>query len=288
MKKDLQQFLKTAIEAARAAGAIQIRSYEKKHRIGFKGEINLVTEVDKACEKKIIKIIRRDYPDHEILTEETGLIAGGGRFPSGARGGISESRWGARGESGIDPRYRWIVDPLDGTTNYAHGYPCFCVSIALLNQERPIVGVVYDPNLKNLFWAVKGGGPWRNKIRIRVSKERDLKRSLLATGFAYDVHKTRDDNIDHFTNFIKKAQAVRRDGAAAIDVCYVACGRYDGFWEMGLKAWDVVAAVLILEEAGGRSTMFSGDRLDIYGDNVVCSNGRIHRSMLKILRKRRK
>lgn len=262
MSKDYRQFLKTAIKAARAAGAIQMRSYEKKHRIGFKGEINLVTEVDKACEEKILKILRRDFPGHDVLTEETGAHS-----------------------KGSD--YKWIIDPLDGTTNYAHGYPCFAASIALLYKESPIVGVVYDPNLDNLFWAARGRGARRNKTRIRVSKERDLKRTLLATGFAYDVHKTRDDNIDHFTNFIKKAQAVRRDGAAAIDVCYVACGRYDGFWEMGLKAWDIAAAVLILEEAGGRSTMFSGDSLDVYGDNIVCSNGLIHQEMLKVLRKGR-
>ncbi len=237
-----------------------MRSYEKKHRIGFKGEINLVTEVDKSCEERILKILGREFPDHDILTEETGAHL-----------------------KGSD--YKWIIDPLDGTTNYAHGYPCFAVSIALLHREVPVVGVVYDPNLDNLFRAVRRGGAWRNTARIRVSKEKGLKRSLLATGFAYDVHRTRDDNIDHFTNFIKKAQAVRRDGAAAIDVCYVACGRFDGFWEMGLKPWDVAAAILILEEAGGTSTMFSGDRLDVYGDNIVCSNGQIHQEMLKVLRK---
>ena len=254
--------LKTAMVAARKAGKIQMRHVGKTHRIRFKGEINLVTEVDGLCEEAILKIIRKNHPDHDILTEETGAHL-----------------------KGSD--YRWVVDPLDGTTNYAHGYPCFCVSIALLHKEKPIVGVVYDPNLDNLFWAVRGGGAWLNKKRIQVSQTRDLKRSLLATGFAYNVHTAQNDNIDHFTNFLKRSQAVRRDGAAAIDICYIACGRYDGFWEMGLKPWDVAAATLILEEAGGRSSLFSGSRLDIYEDNILCSNGRIHPSMLEVLKMRR-
>jgi len=263
MKNDYQRYLKSAVRAAQSAGALQMRSYEKKHDVRFKGEINLVTEVDQACEDRILKILRQSFPDHDILTEETG-----------AHLKASE--------------YKWIVDPLDGTTNYAHGYPCFCVSIALLHRGKSVVGVVYDPNLNNLFWTVRGGGAWRNKTKIRVSKTKDLKRSLLATGFAYNVHTAKNDNIDHFTNFLKNSQAVRRDGAAAIDICYVACGRFDGFWELGLKPWDVAAATLILEEAGGLSTMFSGDSLDIYGDNILCSNGRIHRPMLEILRLGRK
>jgi myo-inositol-1(or 4)-monophosphatase len=257
-----ERFLKTALKAAEAAGAIQKRHYGKVRSIAFKGEINLVTEVDRACEEAILKILRKNHPDHDILTEETGAHL-----------------------KGSD--YKWIIDPLDGTTNYAHSYPCFCASIALEHKGKVLVGAVYNPNLDELFWSVRGRGAFLNKKRIRVSNIKKLKRSLLATGFAYNVHTTENDNLDHFTNFLKTAQAVRRDGAAAIDLCYIACGRFDGFWEMGLKPWDIAAAALILEEAGGRSTMFDGSRLDIYGDETVSSNGLIHRDMVRILSKTR-
>jgi myo-inositol-1(or 4)-monophosphatase len=256
----MNPFLTTAIQAAKAAGAIQKRHYGRVKDIRFKGEINLVTEVDKACEEKILKILRKNHPDHDILTEETGAHLKGSE-------------------------YKWIVDPLDGTTNYAHSYPCFCVSIALEHRGKALVGVVYNPNLEELFWAVRGRGAFLNKKRIFVSKIKALKRSLLATGFAYNVHTTKNDNLDHFRNFLKTAQAVRRDGAAAIDICYIACGRFDGFWELGLKPWDVAAAALILEEAGGRSTMLDGGKLDIYSDEIAASNGFIHRAMVDILRK---
>jgi len=254
-------YLKTAVQAAKAAGAIQKKSYGKVRKISFKGEINLVTEVDKACEEKILKILRKNHPDHDILTEETGAHL-----------------------KGSD--YKWIIDPLDGTTNYAHGYPCFCVSIALEYEGRIIAGVVYHPILDELFWSIRGRGAYLNRRKIRVSRIKTLKKSLLATGFAYDVHTAKNDNLDHFTDFLKTAQAVRRDGAAAIDMCYIACGRFDGFWELGLKPWDVAAASLILEEAGGRSTLFGGSRLDIYADEIVSSNGFIHRQMVGILTRR--
>lgn len=254
----VNKFLKTAVEAAKAAGAIQKKNYEKKHTIDFKGEINLVTETDKACEEKILKILRKNHPDHDILTEETGAHLNGSD-------------------------YKWIVDPLDGTTNYAHSYPCFCVSIALEHKGRVIVGVVYHPLLNELFWSVRGRGAYLNKKKIKVSQIKQPKRALLATGFAYNVHTTKNDNLDHFRNFLKTVQAVRRDGAAAVDICYIACGRFDGFWEMGLKPWDIAAAGLILEEAGGKLTMFDGKKLDIYGDEVVASNGFIHRPMVAIL-----
>lgn len=262
---DNERFLKTAIRAAKAAGAIQKRHYGKVHDIAFKGEINLVTEVDKACEAAILKILSKAHPDHDILTEE-----------SGAYDRASE--------------YKWIIDPLDGTTNYAHGYPCFCVSIGLEHRGKVIVGVVYNPNLEELFWGVRGHGAWLNGKRIHVSKTSRLRRSLLATGFAYNVWTatSKNDNIGHFANFLKNAQAVRRDGAAAIDICYIACGRFDGFWELGLKPWDAAAATLILEEAGGRSTLFDGSRLDLYADEIVCSNGLIHNQMLKVLLRRRR
>jgi myo-inositol-1(or 4)-monophosphatase len=157
------------------------------------------------------------------------------------------------------------------------------VSIALEHKGQVLAGVVYHPILDELFWSVRGGGAFLGKKRIVVSKIKSLKRALLATGFAYNVHTAKNDNLDHFTNFLKTAQAVRRDGAAAIDMCYIACGRFDGFWELGLKPWDVAAASLILEEAGGRSTLFRGQKLDLYADEIVASNGFIHRAMVDIL-----
>lgn len=254
---DFKKYLKTAVAAARAAGAIQKKGYEKAHSIQFKGEINLVTEVDKACETKIVKIISRDYPDHDFLTEEEGAY----NRPS---------------------EFKWIIDPLDGTTNYAHGYPCFCSSIALEHRGQVIVGVVYEPLLDQLFVGLQGGGAFLNGRRIQVSNSPDLKRSLLSTGFGYGVHKD-SRNLDHFSNFILQSQAVRRDGAAAIDICYVACGRFDGFWELDLWPWDIAAATLILKEAGGLSTLFDGRPLDIYAKEILCSNKRIHSRMLAVL-----
>jgi myo-inositol-1(or 4)-monophosphatase len=284
MKKDWENFLKTAVQAAQVAGAIQRRNLGKVHSIQFKGEINLVTEIDKACEEKIVKRISKEYPDHEILTEESGMIVRGGRLPSGANDEASNIRWGARGESGIAPR--WIIDPLDGTTNYAHGYPLFCVSIGLEHKGKIILGVVYEPNMDQLFIGVQGRGATLNGKKIRVSKISILKRALLATGFAYSIQEKgkTENNLNHFKNFIMNAQAVRRDGVAAIDLCYVACGRFDGFWEMDLWPWDISAASLILQEAGGRVTMFDGAPLDIYGKEIMASNGKIHDEMLKVLK----
>lgn len=253
--------METAVRAAQEAGKIQKRNLGKVHTIQFKGEINLVTEVDKACEEKIVKIIRKKYPDHDFLTEESGAF----NRPS---------------------EYKWIIDPLDGTTNYAHGYPLFCVSIGLEHRGKMVLGVVYEPNMDQLFVGVKGRGAFLNGKRIRVSKISTLKRALLVTGFSYNVKTTTDNNIGHFKNFILSAQAVRRDGVAAIDLCYVACGRYDGFWERDLWPWDTAAASLILKEAGGKATMFNGSPVDIYGKEIVASNGKIHTEMLKVLKRR--
>ncbi len=261
MKGITGRILQTAIRAAREAGGIQKRHLGKTHRIRFKGTINLVTEVDRACEERILRIISREFPDHDILTEETGAHSKGSE-------------------------YKWIVDPLDGTTNYAHGYPAFCVSIGIAYKGKLMVGVVYDPTRDELFWGVRGKGARLNGKRIRVSKTARLQRALLATGFAYTVQKKSDNNLNHFGYFIRNAQAVRRDGAAAIDICYVACGRFDGFWEMELWPWDTAAGVVILREAGGRVSMFDGEDYDVMGQEIIASNGRIHAEMVKRLRGR--
>ncbi len=255
-----KKLLNAAVQAAREAGAIQKKGWGKKHRIEFKGEINLVTEVDKACEKKIVSILSKAFPDHDFLTEE-----------SGAHNKKSD--------------YKWIIDPLDGTTNYAHAFPSFCVSIGLEYCGEVMVGVVYNPIHDELFTGIRGQGAWLNGKKISVSSIRDLKRSLLGTGFAYNVQVAKDNNLNHLGNFLKRAQGIRRMGAAAIDICYVACGRLEGFWEMELWPWDIAAGCLILEEAGGKTSMFDGSALDLYGKQIIVSNGKIHEAMVQVVQK---
>ena len=177
--------------------------------------------------------------------------------------------------------WRWIVDPLDGTTNYAHGYPCFCVSMGLEHKGRLELGVIYDPVRDELFTAERGQGAALNG-RLQVSQTRALNSALLCTGFPYDVRE-RSEFARHFTNFIMNAQAVRRDGSAALDLAYVACGRFDGFWEEGLHPWDVAAGVLMIEEAGGRVTHYDGAAFDIYGAPILASNGLVHEQMMRVL-----
>lgn len=259
----MEEFLRVAKEAARRAGEIQLEKRGQVGTITFKGDINLVTEVDQSCEAAILEVLTKKYPEHQILTEERGVV-------------------GQR-----SPQYKWIIDPLDGTTNYAHGYPCYCVSIALEYEGTVIIGVIYNPTREEWFEGIRGRGAFLNGKKISVSKNRSLQRALLATGFAYDVQQSSDNNLDHFAKFILTSQAVRRDGAAAIDLAYVACGRYDGFWELGLYAWDVAAGALLVQEAGGKVSMFDGSPLDIHGKRIVASNGQIHNEMLAILAKKR-
>ena len=251
-----------AIQTAREAGHILI---EKLGRaiVSHKGSINLVTEADLASEKLIIERIRSHYPKHAILAEE-----------SGASGGVGASY----GKS----EWRWIIDPLDGTTNYAHGYPCFCVSIGIERAGRMEIGVVYDPTRDEMFAAERGQGATLNARPIRVSAIEDLNQAMLCTGFPYDVRE-RPRFARHFANFTMKAQAVRRDGSAALDLAYVACGRFDGFWEDGLHPWDVAAGELLIEEAGGCVTDFDDAPVDTYAPKVVSSNGLIHQAMLRVL-----
>ena len=249
--------LNAAIKAALSAGNMIKSRVGKTQHIRFKGAINIVTDTDVKAEKLIVKALKKAFPQYGILAEE-----------SYAK------------DKGTD---RWIIDPLDGTTNFAHGFPFFAVSIALEKAGEVIAGVVYDPMHQELFTAVKGKGAYLNNKKIKVSKVKKLSKAFLATGFSYDFKRKKDNNIDNFSRFLLASMAVRRAGAAAIDLCYVACGRFDGFWEMDLQPWDTAAASLIIKEAGGKITAFNGKKFDLYGDTTLASNGLIHKKMLKII-----
>ena len=254
--------LNFAIQTAREAGRILSEKFGRVE-VSHKGDIDLVTEADLAAERLIIERISGHFPRHAILTEESGDVAEAGR---------------------PDAEYKWIIDPLDGTTNYAHGYPTFCVSVALEHRGSVVVGAVYDPTRDEMFAAERGGGATLNGRRIRVSETDELNRALVCTGFPYDVRE-RGDFARHFRAFIMRAQSVRRDGAAALDLAYVASGRFEGFYEEGLRPWDVAAGVLLVEEAGGRVTHYDGTEFDIYNQRIAASNGLIHDSMLEVLQK---
>jgi len=246
---------------AREAGGVQRERYETAFEIRTKSaSIDLVTEVDHACEALIVDGIREQRPHDAILAEE-----GRGDEPPGAE-------------------WRWVIDPLDGTTNFAHGYPRFCVSIGLEHRGQRTIGVVYDPLLDELYAAVRGQGATRNGTSIGVSGETELENAVVATGFAYDVRRSAEDNIDHFIAFVKRTRAIRRDGSAALDLCYVACGRFDAYWELKLHPWDVAAGLLIVEEAGGRTSDLSGGPPRRSGFECVASNGSLHEAVLRILR----
>lgn len=238
------------------AGQIQRERYETGLSIDTKSAtIDLVTEVDKACEALIIQGIQEAFPADAILAEEGG------------------------GQDSPDAEWRWIIDPLDGTTNFAHGFPRFCVSIGVeqFNQRR--IGIVYDPLLEECFEAVAEAGAWLGERRLRVSKEPNFSQALVATGFAYDVHTSDDDNLEAFKNVVKSARGIRRDGSAALDLCYVAAARLDAYWELKLHPWDVAAGYLILEEAGGRVTNYAGQEADRSGREVIATNGPLHEAL---------
>ncbi len=247
-----------AINCALESGKIQKGHNEKGFEIRHKGEIDLVTEVDIECQARIIELIKERFPGDEIIAEE------------------KDNYYGGR-------ENRWIIDPLDGTTNYAHGYPFFCTSIAYEEKGEVTIGVVYNPIFDELFVAKKNEGAYLNGKRIQVSPIDDLKRALLSTGFPYDLATNPRNNIDHFVNFLYAAQAIRRDGSAALNLSYVACGRFDGFWELKLNPWDVAAGQLIVREAGGVITGFEGEDYSIYGDGIVASNGLVHGKILEVL-----
>ena len=252
--------LATAIEAVVKAGARQMAGATGAVHIDKKGPIDLVTDVDVSIEKAFRALIADRFPDHAVLGEE---MSDGGESPAGF--------------------YRWLFDPIDGTTNYAHGLPIFCASVALEIDGRIEVAAVYDPNRRELFSAERGSGAFLNGTPLRVSTATTLLDAMLVTGFPYDVHSRTGEIVGLFARFVARARAVRRLGSAAIDLCYVAAGRMDGFWEQDLKPWDVAAGLLLVEEAGGRVTTFDGSPFSPYSNRIVASNGRIHDQMLAVI-----
>jgi myo-inositol-1(or 4)-monophosphatase len=252
------RYLAAATQAVLQAGAIQRDRYGQDIEIRHKGEIDIVTEVDRACEEAIVAVIRERFPDHDIVTEETDLGRTGSRFV-------------------------WFTDPLDGTTNYAHGYPFFCSSVGLTVSGEVVAGAVYDPVKDELFTAEKGAGAHLNGRRLQVSSSSALLRSLLVTGFPYDVREDLAGKLRLFVRFMGEARAVRRDGAAALDLCYVACGRYDGFWEERLQPWDMMAGKLMVHEAGGRVSRFDGTPIGLSADELLATNGPLHGPMMDVL-----
>jgi len=248
-----------ASEAARLAGRMLRKGMDEGKEISFKGAVDLVTDFDRRAQDIIVGRLSRAFPGHGFLAEE----------------GLS---------LGPASEFRWVIDPLDGTTNFAHRLPVFTVSIGLEFQGRPVVGVVYDPMRDELFQGAEGEGACLNRKRIRVSAINDLNKSLLATGFPYDIRDSRANNVVHFNHFIMRAQAVRRCGSAAMDLCCLACGRFDGFWELKLKPWDMAAGAVIVREAGGRLSDFEGGEFSLLGQETLATNGLIHEAMIEVLR----
>jgi myo-inositol-1(or 4)-monophosphatase len=248
--------LRVAVETAREAGEILLEEFERPVRITYKGEVDLVTQADRRSEEVIVTRLRQHFPQHAIVAEE-----GSGHEQSS--------------------KFCWYVDPLDGTTNFAHGYPCFAVSIGLAEGHQLIAGVVYNPVSRDLFAAARGEGATLNGKKIRVSAIDRLATSLLATGFP--SHKrAKNPNIHYYWDFTLKSHGVRRDGSAALDLAGVAAGRFDGFWEFGLKPWDTAAGVLLVEEAGGRVSDFEGRPYKLGGRVILASNGLVHEEMMRV------
>lgn len=250
------------LEATKEAGRIIHNYFEGTFKIENKDSINnLVTEVDKLSETKVIEVIKKYYPDHAIISEEIGELK-------------------------KDSPYQWIIDPIDGTVNFAHGIPICCVSIALKHNDDLLLGAVYNPMMNELFFAEKGKGASLNGMPISVSGKKDFKTACLVTGFPYKWPNKGEHPINVFERFILEGLPVRRLGSAAIDLCWVACGRFDGFWEYHLNAWDIAAGYLIVQEAGGKVTNFDGDPYNVFDKETLATNGHIHDDMLNLIRKR--
>jgi len=258
MNSVMDVYLSRATELAREAGRLQREKLWQPVTIEYKGEIDLVTEVDKACEELLVNGLKESFPGHDFLAEEN----------------IYENR---------NSSCKWIIDPLDGTTNFAHGFPWFAVSMALEVDGEVALGVIYHTMMDEMFTALKGEGAFLNDTRIRVSSRQPLRGSLLASGFPYDSATDRENNFAHFINFQMAARGIRRAGAAALDLAYVAAGRFDGFWESKLKPWDVAAGQLLVTEAGGVVTGFEGHDYSVYEHRILASNGLIHGEMVDVL-----
>jgi len=257
-RTELIELTRFAKDLAVRAGGILRRGFAHSHRVVYKGRIDPVTEIDLKSEQYIIRTITKRYPHHSFLAEEgTG--------------------------AGVVSEYRWVIDPLDGTVNFAHGFPVYCVSIALEYLGEVVLGAVYDPERSELFWGAKGGKAYLKDRPIAVSREKRLERALLATGFAYDIGHAKRNNLGLFARMAKKAQGVRRPGSAALDLCWLACGRIDGFWELKLHPWDTAAACLFVESAGGRISRLDGRPFAITDPDLLASNRHLHRSMKAVL-----
>ena len=260
---DPRELRDAAAELARAAGAILREGHGRAHVPERKGRIDLVTEYDRRSERLVIEGIRQRYPGHAILAEESGAHAGGAADAAGA--------------------VRWVVDPLDGTTNFTHNYPFFCVSIAAEVGGRLAAGAVYDPVRDELFAAAAGHGAALNGRAIRVSDIARVEDALLVTGFPYDVREHPERSLPLFEAFLVRAQAIRRDGSAALNLCYLACGRFDGFWEAHLAPWDMAAGALLVREAGGLVTGYDGGEFRLEGRQILATNGGLHEEMKTII-----
>jgi len=253
--------LDVAKRIAVKAGEMLKRNHSGRRAISLKeGAGNLVTDMDHASEDLIVRALRREFPDHAIVAEESGAV------------GTSS--------------HRWYVDPIDGTTNYAHGFPIWAVTLAYERDGCLEAGVTYAPMLDEIYWACRGGGAWRNGRRIHVTRCRRLENALLCTGFSYQV-PLRKVNLRHFAKFLMQARAIRRVGAASLDLCWTAAGAFDGFWEMRLGPWDMAAGIVLLEEAGAKVTDFSGGPVDFQSGDLVGANPYLHRSMLSVLARSR-
>jgi myo-inositol-1(or 4)-monophosphatase len=258
-----KEFLEGACQAAEEAGRLLRQGLDEGMEVAYKSPVDLVTNFDRRAQEIIVGRLSSRFPSHGFLAEE-------GLKPAGPA------------------EFLWVIDPLDGTTNFAHRFPVFTVSIGLEHESRGILGVVYDPMRQEMFYATSDEGAFLNGRPIHVSSVADLDRSLLATGFPYDVRESEVNNIDHFGHFAKRAQAVRRCGSAAMDLSHLACGRFDGFWELKLKPWDVAAGAVIVREAGGRLSDFAGREFSIYASDTLATNGLIHDSMIEVLRQGRR
>jgi myo-inositol-1(or 4)-monophosphatase len=252
-------YLTTAVEAVVRAGDMQMARFGQTLQVDKKSAIDLVTDVDVDVERMFRALVAERFPDHQILAEELG---GAAKIPAGPC---------------------WVFDPIDGTTNYAHGLPIFCASLALEIDGVPELAAVYDPNRRELFTAERGGGAFLNGRPLRVSSASRLIDAMLVTGFPYDVHTRVDEIVGLFGAFVGRARAVRRLGSAAIDLCWVAAGRMDGFWENDLKPWDIAGGALVVAEAGGRVTDIDGAPFASRTGNVLASNGRVHDAMLEVI-----